>query len=337
MAPSAERSPEGNAQGWTGLAERGSIWGMRFTAACYRVLGRPLALLLIHLVVTYFYLTDRAGRRASTHYLQRVYAIPQGRAALGRRPGRLSAFLHYRAFALSIADRIELWLGRRGGFEFVVQGSEIPDRLADEGRGYIVLGAHLGSFDALRLLADRQGRTVNVLMYTNHAERINRVFRELSPEAEARVIPVVPGSVQAIFEIRERLSRGEVIAVLGDRIEAGDRGRASRVSLLGDPVSLPQSPFLMAGLLECPVVFMTALRTGPRRYTVVAELLADRVTLPRAERQKKLEELLAAYAGCLARQCVQSPYQWFNFFDYWGDAQQTDPARAGRDEQAERA
>ena len=317
MAASAEDSA--SSQGWTRLSERGSIWGMRFTVGCYRVLGRRVALVVVHLVVAYFYLTDRAGRRASLAYQRRVFATAEGRAALGRPPGLLSGFLHYRAFALSIADRIELWLGRRADFEFDVQGSEICDRLAAEGRGYIVLGAHLGSFDALRLLAERQQRCVNVLMFTDHAQRINRVFRELSPEAEARVIPVVPGSVQSIFEIRERLARGELIAVLGDRIEVGDRGRASSVPLLGDRVSLPQSPYLMASLLSCPVVFMTALRTGDRRYSVIAEMLSDGTPVPRAERGKKVEELVHAYASCLERCCVQSPYQWFNFFDYWSD------------------
>ncbi len=293
---------------------------MRFTVACYRVFGRNVALALIHLVVAYFFLTDRAGRRASLAYLRRVYATQAGRSALGRAPGWHTSFLHYRAFALSIADRVELWLGRAGDFHFESHGSEICDRFAAEGRGYIVLGSHLGSFDALRLLAQRQQRCVNVLMFTRHAQQINRLFRELSPDAEARVIEIAPDSVRAIFEIRDRLRAGELIAVLGDRMEPGDRGRASQVQLLGDSVSLPQAPFLIAGLLGCPVVFMTALRSRARRYEVHVELLAERVELPRHEREKRVGELLAAYAGRLEHHCVRAPYQWFNFYDYWADA-----------------
>ena len=47
MASSAElpeAEAEGTTQAWTRLSERGSIWGMRFTVACYRVLGRRVAL-----------------------------------------------------------------------------------------------------------------------------------------------------------------------------------------------------------------------------------------------------------------------------------------------------
>jgi len=34
-----------------------------------------------------------------------------------------------------------------------------------------------------------------------------------------------------------------------------------------------------------------------------------------------VREVLALYARCLERYCLMAPYQWFNFFDYWGDAE----------------
>jgi predicted LPLAT superfamily acyltransferase len=292
---------------------------MRFTVWCYRSLGRRLSLGIVYLVLGYFFLTDGPGRRASRAYLRRVWATPAGKAALGSPPGPWQSFQHYRAFALSIIDRLAIWFGRDGEFEYTVHGYEVCDRFQAEGRGYLILGAHLGSFDALRLLADRQQRPVNVLMYTEHAQRTNRIFRELSPAAEARVIPVDPGSVDAVFEIRERVARGEIISILGDRVEPSDRGRTSRVPFLGGSVELPQAPFLLAHLLGCPIVLMVPLAAGPGRYEVFAELLAERVCLPRGDREKRLEELLTAYAQRLERYCTRAPLQWFNFFDYWGD------------------
>jgi predicted LPLAT superfamily acyltransferase len=278
-------------------------------------------LVLIPFVVGYFFLTDRTGRRASAAYLRRVRATPAGRGALGSGPTPWQSFLRYRAFALAIVDRLSIWFGRSGDFEYEVYGSEHFDRLASEGRGGIVLGAHLGNFDALRLLADRQQTRVNVLMFTAHAPRINAVFRDLSPEVEARVIRARPDSIQAVFEIRSCLERGELVAILGDRVEPGDRRRTSRVPFLGDSVELPQAPFLLAHLLGCPVMLMLALRTGAGRYQVHAEQLAERVRLPRerTDREKQVAEQLTAYAARLEHYCTRYPYQWFNFFDYWGD------------------
>ena len=306
--------------GWSRAAERGSMLGLRITVACYRLLGRPLSLVLVHGIVGYFFLTGRAQRRASRAYLRRVAAAPGGREALGRAPGAWASFLHFRAFALSIFDRLLLWFGREGDLAFEVHGREHYDRLLTASRGAIVVGAHLGSFDALRALARQDGRVVNVLMSTRHAPRINAVFRELSPEVQMRVIQVDGDSMDTVLRIRACIERGELVALLGDRVEPADRGRTRSVSLLGGRVELPSAPYLLAELLGCPLFFMVALREGDRRYRVHAEVLSEGREGPagsREERRKRVQEGAEAFAGRLEHFLLRAPYQWFNFYDYW--------------------
>lgn len=329
-AASAANGGRTRAAGWSRIAERGSIWGIRFTVWCYRRLGRSLSLPLVYAIVSYFFVTDARGRRASLAYLRRIHAHPRGRESLRSPPGPWECFRHYRTFALSIVDRLAIWFGRGDDFEFATHGLDYVDRLAEQGRGALLLGSHLGSFDALRLLAKRAGSTVNVLMFTANAQRINQVFREVAPEVEEFVIHVDPGSVQSVFTIRERLRRGEHVAILGDRIEVGDRDRAMRVPLLGGEVPLPQAPILLAGLLGCPLVTVVALREGPCRYEVFVDVLADRVRLPRRGRDEAVAALLAEYAGRLEHHCLRRPYQWFNFFDYWEDEAAAAAAAASR-------
>lgn len=293
------------------------MWGLWLTVGCYRLFGRPLSLVLVHAIVLYYFLTIPLARAASRDYLRRVAAVPEGARALGRSPGPVASFLHFRAFALSIFDRIVLWLGRDGTFEFEVSGTDAIRRLVLPDRGGIVLGAHLGSFDALRALAERDELVVNVLMFTRNAPRINAVLRRLSPRAEMRVIEAGPGTFDAALRIRRCIERGEIVAVLGDRLEDGDAGRACRVPFLGEPAVFPAAPYLLAGLLGCPLFFMVARRSGPYRYRVFAEVLAEEVSLPRGERAKRVHELAAAYASRLERHCLADPYQWFNFYDFW--------------------
>jgi len=304
---------------WSQAAERGSMLGLRITVACYRLFGRPLSLVLVHAIVAYFFLTGRAQRRASLAYLHRVAAAPEGAAALGREPGLWTSFLHFRAFALSIFDRLVLWFGRADDLRFEVVGREQYDRLLLPTRGAIVVGAHLGSFDALRALADRDGRTVNVLMYTRHAPRINAVFQQLSPHVSLRVIQVERDSMGTVLQIRSCIERGELVAMLGDRVEPADRGRTCSVTLLGGRVEFPEAPYLLASLLGCPLFFMVALREPGARYRVFAEVLAEHVDLSRGERDKGIRELAAAYAGRLEHYLLAAPYQWFNFFDVWAE------------------
>jgi predicted LPLAT superfamily acyltransferase len=301
------------------------MWGLRVTVACYRLFGRPLSLVLVHGIVAYFFLTGRTARRASLAYLHRVAAVPAGAAALGRHPGTWASFLHFRTFALSIFDRLVLWFGTPDALHFEVEGREHYDRLLTPTRGALVVGAHLGSFDALRALAERDGRVVNVLMYTRHAERINAIFRQLSPDAVLRVIQVERETMGTVLQIRACIERGELVAMLGDRVEPADRGRTCGVTLLGGRIEIPTAPYLLAALLGCPLFFMVALRegggSGGGRYRVFAEVLAERVEAGRGEREKRIAELAAAYAGRLEHHTLRAPYQWFNFFGSSGQTE----------------
>jgi predicted LPLAT superfamily acyltransferase len=301
---------------WTQVAERGSLLGLRFMVGCYRLFGRRLSALLVHAIVVYYFLTASTARAASRAYLRRLARRPEGAAALGRPPDRYASFLHLRAFALSILDRLALWFGDRDELRFDVEGIHHYERLLREDRGAFVVGAHLGSFDALRALAERDDRVVNILMFTTNAPRINAIFRQLSPDAQMRVISAGPDSFDTVLRIRSCIARGEIVAMLGDRIEPGHGGRTLRVSFLGDEVELPQAPYLLSGLLGCPLFFMVALRSGPGRYRVFAEVLAEQVELG-DDREKRIHELAQAYVERLERYCLAAPYEWFNFYDYW--------------------
>lgn len=66
---------------------------------------------------------------------------------------------------------------------------------------------------------------------------------------------------------------------------------------------------------------MVALREKGGSYRVIAEVLSEHVELRRGEREKTTHELAANYAARLEHYCLSAPTQWFNFYDYWGDAE----------------
>jgi predicted LPLAT superfamily acyltransferase len=301
---------------WMSVAERGSVVGMRFVVWCYRLLGRRFCQLLILPVVLYCFITDRRGRRASLRYLHRLYSRPGGPEALGRRPTWWHSFLHYRECGLSILDRVGFWLGRDDDCTIALRGESQFTRLGEEGRGAIIVGAHLGSFDALRVLARRGQIVVNVVMFIQHARMINSIFHALDRNASVRMIQLDPTSINSVFAIKACIDRGEFVALLADRIGIGDDKRTGQVEFLGDPVVLPHGPFVLASLLKCAMIFMVALRVGDGRYEAFAERFAERVVVAGPE---DLDALAGDYARRLERYCLMAPYQWFNFYDYWGD------------------
>jgi predicted LPLAT superfamily acyltransferase len=304
---------------WLSASERGSLLGIRITVWFYRLFGRRLSSLFILPIVGYFLLTDRKGRAASRRYLDRLYAEPDARGVLSRPPTLWNCFLHYREFALSILDRLSFWLGDTADLEITFHGQEHFARLIEQKRGAILLGAHIGSFDALRVLAARGRVVVNVLMFTRHAQRINSLFSQINPAAELRVIHLSPPSIRPVFAIKERVERGEFVAILGDRVGIEDSKRVTRVPFLGKRAPFPQGPFLLAAALQCPVLLIVGLRLNATTYEVFAESLTERASLPEATRTERMHELVEAYAKRLEAFCARAPYQWFNFYDFWGE------------------
>lgn len=290
---------------WLAQPERGSGALIRFIAWLALTAGRSVGRVLLYPICAYFLVCSRAARAASRQYLARVL----------ERPARLGdIFRHYHTFAATILDRVFFLTGRHGAYEITITGAEPLHRELERGQGCILLGAHLGSFEVLRMLAvlDR-GLPLKVLMYAGNAHRINAVLDRLSPEVAASVIPL--GTPGAMLQVREWLAAGGIVGMLGDRIVEGDKLVCSR--FLGHPCRLPAGPLLLAGILKVPVVLFFGLYRGGRRYEIHFELLAQHVPIDRRTPIAEIEAWAGRYLAQVERHCRSAPYNWFNFYDFW--------------------
>ncbi len=304
---------------WTGTAERGSFAALFLIRWLYARFGRRASVALLTPIVFYFFVTGRAVRRASMDYLRTLWATPRGRTALGEPPTWRHVFRHLHEFAETLLDRMIVWSGDVGQIRIDEEGSEHLHKLRRQHRGGILLGTHLGSYDMLRLLSAQTGIVVNVLMFTRHTARINAFFERLHPGLEMRLIHFEPGSIRAAFEIKAAIERGEFVGMLGDRLWESEHDRSVSVPFLGRPARLPLGPFLLQAVLGCPLFLTVCIRTGPGRYAASTQPFAPAGAVSHRDRAKHAEELARRYAAALEEWCVREPYQWFNFFDFWGD------------------
>ncbi len=301
---------------WASHPERGTRFALRGLAWFFRRVGtRPLRLLLAP-IACYYCLFAGEARRASRAYLRRVDRAGGG---AGRRPGLREVYRHVYTFADVILDRFSFWTGSYDHFEIVFHGREDVEHHFADGGGAFLIGAHLGSFDVLRVIAREADIPVNVLLFGANAKRINETFEALDPGSNVRVIDLDPTSIRAAFEMRRCAQRGELIAVLGDRLSSVSRSRVASASFLGETASFPTGPFLLAMVMRLPVVLTLALKTGPRRYDIFLETLAERQVVPVREREKAAREQVESFAARLEHYCLQAPLQWFNFYDFWQD------------------
>ncbi len=289
---------------WLMREERGTILGIRFVVGLCNLAGRAVARAFVRLLALYFVAFAAHGRRASRGFLTR---------ALGR-PARLRDVIrHMTTFALVALDRVFLLQGPPERFELAAQGSEHLDALTRDRRGAILLGAHLGSFEAMRARAGGRGHDLYVLAYLENARKISQVLAALAPDKHDRVIAL--GSVEAMLRARELVDAGALIALLGDR--TGLNGKTTEVEFFGHSAPLPTGPFLLAAALRCPVLLVLGVYLGGNRYQMYCEPFAERIVLPRKQRERALHAYAQAYATRLEHFARLHPYNWFNLYDFW--------------------
>ena len=290
---------------WVGHRERGSIALLRLMAFISLHLGRTLSRIPLYGIAVYFFLFAPDARRHSRRYLT---------LALDRPARARDRFRQILSFATTIHDRVYLMNGRFELFNITLEGEPLVVAQADSGRGAMLMGAHMGSFEVMHSLGGRRrGIEVAMAMYEDNARKINATFAALNPTLKADIVPL--GRIDAMLDIAERLDRGAFVGVLCDRTLGEEPVQA--VTLLGERAYLPTGPMRAAAMLRCPVYFMVGLYRGGNDYHVVFERIADFSKVAASGRGAAVRAAIEHYAALLDSHCRQDPYNWFNFYDFW--------------------
>ena len=306
---------------WAARKERGSFILMKFTVWASGVLGRRLLTPLLYAIVLYFFVTGAQARRSIAQY-QRYLAQYSGRAEL--LPSRSSVFKHFMQFADALLDKIDVWHGRLGFAHLDVDDPQHirPQIWQQNQRGQLLVGSHLGNLEVCRALAELGRKAkLNILVHTKHAEQFNRLLKNAGAE-HLNLIQVSELDTAVMLQLSQRLDRGEWLAIAGDRVPL-QGARVVDVDFLGHKAAFAQGPWLLAGLLECPVNLLFCLK-HQGRYQICLEPFTDRVVWRRSDRQQVLAQHIQAYAERLQHYCLRAPYQWFNFYPYWKQHEQQD-------------
>ena len=197
--------------------------------------------------------------------------------------------------------------------------SGVLDGAAVDKRGALFIVSHLGNAEVSRALLDQETRSrLTVLVHTRHAQHYNRVLREFRPDAAVNTLQVMDIGPETAIALKERVDRGEWVVIAGDRTPVGGGQRVSRVPFIGAEASFSQGPYILASLLDCPVYLLFCLREDGV-YRLYAERFAERISLPRRNREAALTGWAAMFAARLEYYALKAPRQWFNFFDFWAD------------------
>lgn len=274
-------------------------------------MGRPAARCLLYPITLYFLLTAGHARRSSKRFLRR--------AGLERVDLR-HVFRHLHTFSAVILDRVFFMRGDLEQFDIRMHfGPGVREHFSGK-QGALLMGAHLGSFDAMRALG-LEHREVNlrVLMEHGHNELITRMLETLNPQFAETIIPL--GRPDTLLQAREWVEQGGTVALLGDRILAADkesRERAVTCNFLAHRARFPTGPVKLAGLLGIPIMLFFGIYRGGRCYDVYVEWFCEGEIPALKADVDTMTAYVQRFADRLEEFARSAPYNWFNFYDFWG-------------------
>lgn len=304
---------------WARTPERSNLLLLRFVCWLALTCGRRAARLVLPPVSLYFLLFSPTQRRHIRRYLART--VGEERMSWG------DGYRLIHSFASVVLDRVFLLRGRHDLFTFDVKGAPALDAEVAQGRGAFLIGAHVGSFEAVGASrytsTDPDQLRLAMLMFPDNAQRINAVLEAIS-EPRFRPELIALGRPEAMLRLRDWLDTGGMTGLLADRTlpksedTGGQRGDSIELPFLGRMASFNDGPFRLAALLRRKVFFMVGLYLGGAHYEVRFEPLADfSQCAPGTDREPQIRAAIEAYVGRLEALCREHPHNWFNFHDFW--------------------
>jgi predicted LPLAT superfamily acyltransferase len=294
-------------EAWLQRPEGGTPFFLNLVSTLAMRVGRPLTRLLLYPIALYFLVRRAPERRASREYLSRV---------LGREAGIADVARHFHTFSGITLDRVFLLTQSLDSLDISTHGLDELHRVMEPGCGVLLIGAHFGSFDALRVLSMRRPDVmVRVVLDEGHSPMLSRVIANLNPEIARRIISPRRSGMTVALEIGDALQQGSLVTMLADRARPGNT--TVSVDFLGAPAHFPTAPWQIASAMHVPVVLCLGIYRGGSKYELHFEVLSEKLHFDRRERNRKLVAAVQLFADRLAHYARLAPYNWFNFYDFW--------------------
>ena len=298
---------------WSQLKEQGGSWTLSLTLWLYRYAGRWLCKYIMYVVMLWYWLFAKTARRASLQYLRNLHDAAAEQSPFRHRPGLWHSYLHFMQFGHAILAKLAAWMGHIPEHSLHLEGHTHFQQHYQ--RGAIIVVSHFGNIEMLRAVKSEHVQKINVLVYQQHVTQFNQLLKRINPRSSINLISVDNMGIDTAMRLQDKLDQGEWLIVAADRIPLQSQ-RVEQVAFFNQVAAWPQGAWMLAQLLKVPVLAVFCYQQE-RQINVHIHKLSDEVNFSRSQRQAQMHALTSEYVTLLEAYCKRSPYQWFNFYNFW--------------------
>jgi KDO2-lipid IV(A) lauroyltransferase len=251
----------------------------------------------------------RGGTLANARWLLGPGSTMEERVAFGKR-----VLTNFYLSIYEIAESCRMTREQLVRHVDAIEGTERYLAARREGKGAILVTAHLGSFElGAAALRDQEPR-VHVLFRRDEFPRFERLRSRMHRVLGVVEVPFDEGW-SAWARLRDALAADEVVMIQGDRVMPGHRG--AEVPFLSGHIRLPLGPIKLAQATGAPIIPVFSIRTGVHRVRVIIDEPIHVDPAVPAHRSGEVHPALRKVASAIERQVAAHPDQWIMVEPVW--------------------
>ncbi len=233
--------------GWSGKSKGGTL-GYRFFIVLIRYTSIRLTYFFIRVVALhYFVFSDKSAMK---FYFREIQGYGRGKALR-------SIYRNYCLLGEILVDKVAMLSGAKTDYTFSFEGENHLHHMSEQGKGGVLIGAHMGNWEVAGQLLERIDTPVNIVMLEAEHEKIRKLLDQVLVNKSIRVIPQKE-DYSHLFLIDEAFKRNEFVVIHGDRYLPGNN--TVSLSFLGKEAMFPTGPLYLASKHGVPVSFVYTLK-----------------------------------------------------------------------------
>jgi len=317
---------------WSQYKEKAAgYWHIKLLLVLFRLFPVIILRVIVFPVGFFYFVFSKKGKTESRRFLLKAAPFVEQIKTAKRCRSPFGPLRHIISFSLNLIEKLESWGGKfqYNNLHFYNDDIEELRRELENGQGVFIITSHLGNIELLRGLASFNQTGVSreipitAVIDMKINENFSRMLKELNPQSGFDIISAGEIGAHTAVLLEDKLAAGGIVTIAGDRTSAnaGGQGKKYLIPFLGEEAPFSPGIFYMAALMKAPVYFVFALRRGDLSVKPEYDMHVHKNALPpecsRKERFNQSYLLAQSFAALLESYCKQTPFQWYNFYDFW--------------------
>lgn len=291
---------------WSGKTD-GTPWMQRTLISCLGWMNLPFVYSGMALVIPFYMIFNHQGYITQYHFFRRRLKYNPIRAFW-------SVYLNHFTFGQIILDRFAVYGGAK--FKLQIDNYDLYQKCLEGDEGFVQLSSHIGNFELAGYMLSPKPKSIYALVFGGETEEMMKNRERVLGLQDIHLIPVAE-DMSHVYTLNNALSEGNIVSMPGDRLFGSSK--AICCNFFGVETEFPMGPFIMAASRKTPVLCIFVMKERVYKYHVYVQPITLDEQQAKEPTRKRAEYLALQFAEKLERIVRKYPYQWFNYYEFFGD------------------